>query len=612
MNAVHAFGNGHIIGYCRGADIFELLCPNYSAPSMCGIYTTDKNNYKTVRHSLSDIYTHTSESGSICDVVLPGKPIFLRRITGTASFVIKIPAYASVCDVSAYYGRITLQIKIKQGTPVYNTYPAPCFINCALILRGITDYIMNGNDINVSVSDGYIIAAGGKTYPEFIDNMQYSCSLDFDKVKAERESDWKAFFGKTINFDFLPENIPMRSELLNTIESVKIADRVQQDASGGEIAGYPYHLGYVRDNYGVMRGMLALGMYDEAERILLYFNNEFKHTGCVANAQGLGFFGIKHIHENDCSEITGYLLLMLSDILRHIPAEKHYSLTAETLPMLEWAIKEQCSGVIDGMLPFNGDETYIAGGILPRNVINHGSSEATLLFIEGSKRLFCIIDRLGLSFNGDRKYYESKVAECERLYRRNFIFNGSLITNNPNREINNPADMPRFRHGVCEGYCGHFGWNERMHSLYLCPDCQMKEIESGIFPQPNHNIYNLKPVLLMPVFINSNIINISDIKKGIGEAADTFDKEGTLPSHPDGSRCLGYDYGLLLGALNSIGGYEKTAEKLYCLALSVTDETCIWSEYYENNIPSGTLYRPWESSINIEALIKYAKTINHL
>lgn len=607
MDKIHAFGNGHIIGYCRGSDIFELLCPYYSAPSMCRIETADSGTFITTRQPDSDIYMHTSPRAEICDVLVPDKPVFMRHVKGTASFVIHLPAYTSVCDVSARFGNVTLQITIKQGTAVYNTYPAPDFIYCGLILRGVSDYTVCENDITVSINNGHIIAAGGRAYPEFIANLKYASALTFGEVKSARETDWSTFFKHTTDFSRSFGNVPMRDELLSAIEAVKIADRVQQDASGGEIAGYPYHLGYVRDNYGVMRGMLELGMTEEAVRILRYFNNEYKHTGCVSNAQGLGFFGTKHIHENDCSEITGYLILMLTDIFKHLPENKHAALAAETLPMLEWAIAEQCANVIDGMLPFNGDETYIAGGILPRNVINHGSAEATLLFIEGAKRLFHVIDLLGLCFTGDRFLYESTVSECERLYRRNFIHDGSLITNNPDREINNPEAMPHFRHGVCEGYCGYFGWNERLHSLYLCPKCQIKEIESIKYTAPNHTIYNLKPVLFMPPFIGSSLIHISDIKYGICEAARAFDLNGTLPSRPDGGRCLGYDYGLLLGALTDIGGYEDTADRLYRLALSVSGETHVWSEYYEDNKASGTLYRPWESSINIQALINYAK-----
>ncbi len=607
MNDMHAFGNGHLIGYCKGPNIHQFLCPCYSAPSMCSIETANDQTFVTKRLPASDIYRHISPSTEIYDVCVPEKPIFMRHVKGIAGFTVNLPAYTKIHDMSSRFGSITLQITIEQGTPVYNTYPLPVFLYNALIFRGASDYSIYDNVIKVSITEGMIMTVGGMTYPELIINLEYALSLSFQKTIIDRKTDWENFFKRTTDFNTLLGPVPMRNELLEAVEAVKIADRVQQDKSGGEIAGYPYHLGYVRDNYGVMRGMLSLGMIEEAIRILLYFNNEFKHSGCVANAQGLGFFGTKHIHENDDSEITGYLTLMITDILGYIPENDHKSLIIETLPMLEWALSEQCKHIIEGMLPFNGDETYIAGGILPRNVINHGSAEATLLFVEGAKRLFHEIDRNNICFEGDRSFYENTVKICESLYRENFIIDNFLITNNPKREINNISDISRFRHGVCEGYCGYFGWNERLDFLYLCPQCQIKEIQND---KPNHRIYKLKSVLLMPSFINSSLIDLSDIKKGINEAVQIFDKEGTLPSSPDINRCLGYDYGLLLRAMTDIGGYDETAEKLYKLTLTVSIPTFVWSEYYNNNITSGTLYRPWESSINISALINYALKYN--
>lgn len=605
MNEIHAVGNGQIIGYCKGSDIIELLCPFYSAPSMCSIQTSDNRLFTTTRHPGSDIYTHTSSDAVICDVLVHDKPVMMRQINGNASFTIKFPDYAEVSDMSPRFGNIALMVTIKQGTPVYNTYPVPDFVFCGLILRGVSCYTKQDNQINTDITDGSIVALGGRSYPELMRYLEQTADLSFVRAKADRETDWDDFFRQTTDFDSVFGPMPLREDLLKTIEAVKIADRVQQDLSGGVIAGYPYHLGYVRDNYGVMRGMLSLGMKAEAVRILLYFNNEFKHTGCVANAQALGFFGTKHIHENDCSEITGYLTLMLSDILRCIPEEDHKTIAEETLPMLEWALSEQCMNIAGNMLPFNGDETYIAGGILPRNVINHGSAEATLLFIEGAKRLFAIADRLNLRFKGSRIFYEKTVLDCEKSYRSNFTKDNSLITNNPDRETHNPDLIPRFRHGVCEGYCGRFGWNERLYSLYLCPSCQIKEL-AGNKSAHNHLIYNLKSVLLMPLFIKSDVVALEDVKSGIDEAVSVFDKEGILPSRPDGSRCLGYDYGLLLDAMTYIGHYNDIAEKLYRLTLAVSGPTRVWSEYYENNKSCGTQYRPWESSINISALLNYA------
>lgn len=51
-------------------------------------------------------------------------------------------------------------------------------------------------------------------------------------------------------------------------------------------------------------------------------------------------------------------------------------------------------------------------------------------------------------------------------------------------------------------------------------------------------------------------------------------------------------------------GTEKSVI-IYRKTLSVTDSAGVWSKYYDDHIPQGTRYRPWESAINIEALIKF-------
>ena len=51
---------------------------------------------------------------------------------------------------------------------------------------------------------------------------------------------------------------------------------------------------------------------------------------------------------------------------------------------------------------------------------------------------------------------------------------------------------------------------------------------------------------------------------------------------------------------------HRHAEEVYRKTLSIVDETGAWSEYYLDNIPSGTRCRPWESAINLEALIEFA------
>ena len=40
--------------------------------------------------------------------------------------------------------------------------------------------------------------------------------------------------------------------------------------------------------------------------------------------------------------------------------------------------------------------------------------------------------------------------------------------------------------------------------------------------------------------------------------------------------------------------------------LEQADGTGGWSEYYYGKRPAGTRYRPWESGINLEAVLEYS------
>lgn len=83
---------------------------------------------------------------------------------------------------------------------------------------------------------------------------------------------------------------------------------------------------------------------------------------------------------------------------------------------------------------------------------------------------------------------------------------------------------------------------------------------------------------------------------------------GSLPSRPDDERriAVGYDYGFLLYALTELS--HPFAVHLYEKTLALADPTGAWVEYYADHGPRGTRCRPWESGINIEALLHFARS----
>jgi hypothetical protein len=49
------------------------------------------------------------------------------------------------------------------------------------------------------------------------------------------------------------------------------------------------------------------------------------------------------------------------------------------------------------------------------------------------------------------------------------------------------------------------------------------------------------------------------------------------------------------------------ARALYEKTLELADSTGAWAEYYRDHKPAGTRCRPWESAINVEALLHWVE-----
>ena len=360
---------------------------------------------------------------------------------------------------------------------------------------------------------------------------------------------------------------------------------------------------YVRDQYGVSRGLIALGHTAEAEAILEFYWQIWQRYGRICNAQAAGVEGAFHIHENDEVEITGYLIRQAFDL----ESAGCPGVVERVFPMLLWAWEAQKKHLIAGMLPFNGDETYVAGGILPRTALNDGSAEATLLFLDGGEKLITWAAGRKMMPADDLAAERALLAQVRSAYRANFWRAGRLLTNNPARAAL-PGAQPRFRHGVCErchaeGRMRAIGWTERSPvGRYLCPACLAENGYTPFIPRT----YDLQSVSLTPLYFNSTLFSLAELRPAVEAIYTTYRQSGNLPSRPDDDSGLsvGYDYGFLLYALTRLD--HPGALDLYRKTLSLADTAGAWVEYYRSHQPQGTRCRPWESGINIEALLACA------
>ena len=134
--------------------------------------------------------------------------------------------------------------------------------------------------------------------------------------------------------------------------------------------------------------------------------------------------------------------------------------------------------------------------------------------------------------------------------------------------------------------------------------------QEGPLPVADGKVYKLLTVSLIPLYFQSDLISVEALKGSVDGIYQAFRKTGVLTSRTsaqiqeENARSVGYDYGLVLYGMLQTG--SEGAGEIYAKTLEIVDEIGAWSEYYLGEVPSGTRCRPWESAINLEALLAYA------
>ena len=625
--AIHCLGNGDYCVYEEGINLIQVFGPPYSSPSLFSATIQSPDvRVETRREQGTDIYVHTLYKngkiiGTITDFVCSRLACFCRlsELTEPVSFsfsVNELKSRVSITDYTKFreeYGvNNSILVSALPGVFVYHTYPCPFEINHQVLSKGAADFTLKTGSKNEYLLEfgkgqGMFCLVGGPSFPELNDHIQGVLNQSAESLLAQTRDDWHSFISSKQNFsESISDNNPEKKQLLQAIDDVSVLLKTQQGRDGGVLAGHNYHLAYIRDEYGVSRAFLALGYYDEARQILNFYYDLWKQFGHISNAQAIGVPGIFHRHENDEVEITGYVLLQSFE---YFEKTKNREFLNHIMPFLEWSWEMQKKNLVDNMLPFNGDETYIAGGMVSRKVLNDGSSEATLLFIEGGRKFLAYAEHTNFK---NRKWLHQnsdlldKVAEH---YRENFVKDGRLLVNNPKRaEL---CTFPEYRYGVCL-YPGHGGYRGILKhfkgSLYFCKECYGKA-DNQIEPEAPEEFF-LPSVYLMPIYIGSTLFSRQEKENMLNELVALYQKSGRITLNQQDKRLLGYDYGLFLYALTEFD--HPLAGKIYRKMMNLRDETGTWCEYYQDDAPSGCRYRPWESGINLEAAIHFVTKTKNL
>ena len=625
---VHCLGNGNVCIYGRGVNIFDGTGPEYSSPkafSMDASFPGAAENDDIETRKLSHIaFMHevsrggVSEADSrqlaarIIDLTPEGRNIFVRQIEGNTELTVRAcgrgfsrTQFGDTFLVETLPGALIYTYMFENGRPV--GYPSAKYRYMALKIVGNCEFSFSHSNSHEDTGDQAelpdIAAVKVKDFGQLIFSFAFDPAEAIDLVAGspkDRGSGFRpgqpisasdSFLHPKRELSVSPSH-PYYREICDGYDIIVS----QQSSRGGAIAGYNYRLIYVRDNYGVLRFLIKAGALRRAGMLVNYYIDIFAEYGRVQNAQGAGEYAF-HVHENDKAEITGYLIMMLTE---YYEASGDVGTLKRGIPLVEYCLRAQHSILSKGMIQFNGDETYIAGELLPRSAINDGSLEATALYHESVRRVLSVPELRG--------ELDAELAETVRrdmdVIAAGFADNftgpeGQLYCNAPDSGYApavRPGGVLTCGHGLGVGFRNAAG-------QYVCRRCFSKEKTGGICgavleagrnggaktDAASGKRYFTEAALLSPAFTGASSL--------IPEKAITEAAQKTLAELPQREKIVGYEPGFIMYAL----GYDK---KLADRMLSMRDEFGAFSEYYLSGAQSGTLCRPWETAINLAAIIE--------
>lgn len=603
--AIHAMGNGEMVVYAQGANLNNIYGPPYSAPNTLSLSTEGPDDLKdsAEREIGTSVWNHktTAAGKSAVDYTefVPAEMAAYIRLFECKSEGVRwvLHPHPAAKFVECAQAPGVWQQIIRAGQNAYN-YPTNLWSFHRIVPQGSCKAELGANGeliIHLLPGKGSLAVVGASTYPVAVTETEKLIKQGAESFLKPTRAYWKTFTDRRLAAKPALKKLP--ADMAEIIDSIATLIKSQQSTDGGVMAGHYYALAYVRDQYGTAKGMLSLGMIDEAKLNLEFRLRKYLLFGTLQTAETMGVDCARHIHENDESEGPGYTILQARDYIK-LTGDDAFG--KKMWPMMDWCWKVQTKHLANGLLPFNGDETYVAGGFFPRSGLNQGSADSTLVFVEAGKWLmqWAVAQKLWTAkYASDQQKLISQASEA---YRRYFFDNNRIWANAPERE--KMVTLPRFRHGVCEANCGWFGWTERSHrGRYLCPNCiGVKDVPAEVPAKMEVN-----SVSLLPAYLESDILTHDETQRVLDHVLSQADASGHISSVPGKPACVGYDPGLILISLAELR--SPKAKQACDRMVKLLDDTGAWVEYYGGGDAriGCCRARPWESGINVFALIKY-------
>ncbi|NLV74837.1 MAG: hypothetical protein GXY52_09185 [Chloroflexi bacterium] len=602
---IHTFGNGAMFAFSCGPEVTALAGPPFSSPDSLSIRLQEGIQLcdEAQREPGTAIWQHSlaydGGRAAMTEFIQPDQSIYTRIFQAEGSELAWLITFNAASQVVACSDLPDTYLGVLRPGQRIMFYGDPLWHYHWVAVRGAAALEpIDAHSLCLVVKPGYsvlqVIGAWrlgeGKLVAEAL------AGRNAGDLLSQTRRWWEAFSAE--RQARIPV-IPPDAEAQQAMDDAAILLKTSQSADGGLIAGPPFRYAYLRDGYGASRGLVALGMLDEARRALAYRYHKFERYGTLQTAESLGHDLIRHVHENDEVETTSYFILQARD---YLAASGDRTYVRTLWPLLQHCWVTPLRHLAGGMLPFNGDETYVAGGFYPRHGLNHGSADSTLALIEAGRWLAGWALEEGLWSDEHASAAREVVLQAEAAYRQHFVKGARIWANAPEREaLTNP---PRFRHGVCGGcYTENFGWLERSASgQYLCPICyNTREVAS-----PPLNKLEVNSVSLLPVYLGSPVLDRAALRPIADHILAQAAQDGTIPSVPGIEGFVGYDPALLSLTLTHLAHPQSQAA--YQRMMAQRDSIGVWVEYYQRDgqpKPYCCRARTWETGVSIAALSAY-------
>lgn len=619
--STHVLGNGRMMVHECGPNIAYLRGPWISTPNLLTMALIHPANISTVssREQGTTIWHHQlfmgpDRVGEIVDVLEDDKACLRRIFSSNTALIFSIrgprmaghPGRSS--DRAALVGQwpfgtsIFADFKSSHAFTVQVDFPDQARVemrNAGHGLGGQQSKFQNDlaqeTLLHLPAGKFELLIATGSDLAECFGAADSAGAVKKEESLAQSRRSWQSRLAQVKwTREAHEEDLPVEA----VVDDVTTLLLGHQSIAGSICAGQYYPLFYVRDQYGVSRALLAANLKAEARAILAYYFTIWQRYGRIHNAQSDGPLHFFHRAENYAVELTGYCVVQAFDYLQ---ATNDEEFIVEIFPMLLWALEVQQAQLFAHMLPFNGDETYVAGGIFPRAHLDDGSSEATLLYLAAADRIFNWPITQKLIPAGKLQLYRQTAEAVRSDYAANFIVNGRVTVNKP--RVPDESLLPRFRYGVCLGRydsdCRFLADTEIAEDgRYFCYSC---------YPQRTRNVYDAKNYFIPSAALTSFLVNYEVLSAEMS-AASVSDALGVFTSNGQfewpGMKLPGYETAVVSLALSQLR-HPRSVEFIR-RTLDLRDSTGAWAEYYTQGKPQGCRARPWESALSLVALLRYA------